>query len=74
MTYFGAFYYNAVDDLPWYMSDMPSARVAGQVAKTRCEAESRHKGQCRLYAVALPKGFSGTLEETQGLSALAAYG
>ena len=56
------------------MTDMPSVRVAGQVAKTRCEAESRHKGQCRLYAVALPKGFSGTLEETQGLSALAAYG
>lgn len=72
--YFGAFYYNAVDDQPWYMNDMPVLADAQGVAKTRCEESSAHQGQCQLYAVSVPKGFSAKTSGAEGLSWIAAKG
>lgn len=67
--YFGAFYYNAAEDVAWGIMDVASVKDAMRIAQAECERVSKVKNHCKLYAAVVPKGFVGDAVTAQGLSA-----
>lgn len=67
-VYFGAFYYNEAEDVSWFMTGVPKLEDAISVARAECERLSSAKGQCKLHALIVPKGFSSDRQKGFAMS------
>lgn len=68
--YFGAMYVNPAGEYAFAAKNYHTMQTALQVAEGACKLFSaRAPEQCTLYATWVPRGFSGTISSSDGLSA-----